>query len=327
MRTLAAFLAVTCVAVSAADLELVRRDGYLMGTRAQLAVYAADADSGLAILERALQILERTERQLTTWSDQSEVSRLNRTPIGTRWQAMGGLCGLFGELFAWHEVTEGLFDPAVGALAAAWKIHDGGTVPGDPEIEAARQRSGMERITFNADDCTLTRHADVTIDVGAFGKGEALDRVSLELPDIPWMIDLGGHISVGAPHPTDGAWAIDIAHPLERGQPVMSVRMHSGSLATSGTSERDLDVNGARVGHILDPRTGRPAAFRGSVVVWHEQALAADVLSTALYVMGPDAGLRWAKERELAVCYLIPNGGSVERKMTDAFERLVSVHR
>ena len=98
--------------------------------------------------------------------------------------------------------------------------------------------------------------------------------------------------------------------------------MATGSLSTSAGSERDLVVNGVRVGHIFDPRTGRPATFNGSVTVWHERGLAADALSTALYVMGPEAGLRWAAARGIAACYLIPERGTLRVETTRAFEHL-----
>ena len=70
-------------------------------------------------------------------------------------------------------------------------------------------------------------------------------------------------------------------------------------LSLSG-SERDVRVGGRRVGHILDPATGEPAAFAGSVTVWRERALVADILSTALYVKGPERGLAWADARDVA---------------------------
>jgi thiamine biosynthesis lipoprotein len=169
----------------------------------------------------------------------------------------------------------------------------------------------------------VTRRGDVAIDAGAFGKGEGLDRAAAALGDIPLMIDLGGQVSVGS-HPAPDGWTIGIADPRRRDVPALHVRMTSGSLSTSAGSERDLAVNGARVGHIVDPRTGRPATFDGSVTVWHERGLVADILSTALYVMGPEAGLRWAEDRGLAACYLIPDGASNRTESTPAFRRLIT---
>jgi thiamine biosynthesis lipoprotein len=317
-RVLAALCAAGCV-TGAATLELVTRDVYLMGTRARLAVYAVSSQAGASTLADALEILERTERQLTTWNRDSEISRLNGTPVGNPWRAPSDLCSLFQELYDWRSATDGAFDPGVGALAAAWNIHGTGTIPSRSELEHARRDTGLVRIDFNRERCTLTRRAEVRIDVGGFGKGEALDRVAHRFPSTPWMIDLGGQVSVGGPHPSGTGWTVDIAHPSDRERPVMQVTLRSGSLATSGSSERDQELNGARIGHILDPRTGAPAAYQGSVVVWHERGLVADVLSTALYVMGPETGFHWAAARGLAVCYLMDSATGVRALMTDAF--------
>ncbi len=82
-------------------------------------------------------------------------------------------------------------------------------------------------------------------------------------------------------------------------------------------------VGNRRLGHILDPRTGKPAGFKGSVSVWHEQALIADILSTALYVMGPEKGLSWADGRNVAACFLVPDmEENVEILASQAFSRI-----
>jgi len=303
---------------------LVSRDVYLMGTRAALAVHAPRREAGLARLELALDALEATEAELSTWRPASAISLLNQHPVGQAWVANVQLCRMFADVWTWHRETAGSFDPAIGRLLAAWDIHGAGAIPSAATLERAIASSGMALIRFDVAACTLTRQRDVAIDVGAFGKGEGLDRAAAVLGDLPWMIDLGGQISVGGPAPPGGGWAIAIAHPRMRDFPAVQVRLTSGSLSTSAGSERDLDVHGVRIAHHLDPRTGRPATFNGSVTVWHERGLVADMLSTALYVMGPEVGLRWAEARGLAACYLIPDGKIVRLETTAAFRTLLS---
>ncbi len=95
----------------------------------------------------------------------------------------------------------------------------------------------------------------------------------------------------------------------------------------SGGSERDRWVDGVRVGHIVDPRVGRPVDSTSSVIVWHRQALVADMLSTALYVMGEDAGLVWAARHDVAACFISPPrvgaspDGDVTLRASRAFRR------
>ena len=316
---LAILFAATAVA---SEPQLVERDVYLMGTRAHLVTYAPDRQTGVANLGRALTALERTDAQLSTWQEHSAISRLNRATIGMPWSADNGLCELFGDLFAWQAATAGTFDPAIGPLTTAWGIHEDGAVPTDLQLADARRRSGLHHLDFDGERCTVTRRTDVTVDVGAFGKGEALDRAARVLAGSAWMIDLGGQVAVGGRPPDGKPWTVRVAHPVSRDRSIMQVRLTSGSLSTSGSSERDLRVGNIRVGHILDPRTGKPATFAGAVVVWHERALVADILSTALYVMGPDDGLRWASARGIAAAYLMPEAGSARVAATDAWVRL-----
>lgn len=326
LRTAALLVLAGCVAVSADDSAsvLVSRDVYLMGTRARLSAYADTHDHGLATLESALRTIEDAEAELSTWRDSSRISALNRHPVDRAWTAAPRLCQMFGQVWEWSRATGGAFDPAIGRLLAAWDIHGEGSVPSDETRLAALASSGLALLEFDRERCTLTRRAEVTVDVGAFGKGEALDRVATLLGDGPWMVDIGGQIAVGGRAPQGDGWSVGVAHPHRRDQSVLWVKMAEGSLATTAGSERDLDAGGTRVGHVLDPRTGRPAPFAGAVTVWHERGLAADALSTALYVMGPEEGMRWANSRNIAACYLIPAQGTVRIEMTEAFRRTLS---
>ena len=325
----------SCAALSAQEVRLkpdttfnrsirVSRNVYLMGTRAELLVHAPGRESGLARLEAALMALESTEAELSTWRDTSDISALNQQPVGKPWVASARLCRLFADVWTWHRESGGTFDPAIGRLLSAWDVHGDGAIP-TPQAQArAKAVSGLALLSFDQNTCTVTRRGDVMLDVGAFGKGEALDRAAAALGDIPWLIDLGGQISVGGDAPPEGAWTVAIADPRRRDVPVLRVRMTRGSLSTSGGSERDLIVDGTRVAHHFDPRTGRPAPFAGSVTVWHERGLVADILSTALYVMGSEAGRGWAEARGIAACYLIPDGGSLRVESTAAFRALIS---
>ena len=162
------------------------------------------------------------------------------------------------------------------------------------------------------------------MDAGSFGKGEALDRLLKENTEGDvWMVDLGGQILVHGSLPGKSGWPVAIAHPWQREDALFSIILKAGSLATSGGSERDQIVGKRRLGHIVDPRTGKPAPFNGSVSVWHERALTADILSTAMYVMGPEKGLHWADERNIAACYLVPDvKGNVKINPSRAFRKI-----
>lgn len=309
---------------SARPVVVVERRLYLMGTVATLITYAPTRQDGFARLERSVEVLEATEQELSTWRPDSALSRLNRAPIGHLTSLSPSLCRLLGELMFWHRATNGTFDPAIGALLDAWDVHQAGRRASTYELLVARHRSGLRRLAVDRAACTVVRHADVTIDSGGFGKGEALDRVRhrLELAS-PTLIDLGGQVMAYGPPPGQVGWPVGLAHPRRRDAIVAALTLRSGSLSTSGGSERDRVVDGQRIGHIIDPRSGLPVNGNWSVVVWHPRALVADILSTALYVMGPEEGLAWADERRVAACFLAYSsdgrGGAARLRPSRAF--------
>ena len=297
----------------------------LMGAPATFAAEAADRGAALARLERMVQVVEAAEAELSTWRGDSALSALGRQPPGEPLAVSPPLCDLLGRLEGWREATAGAFDPAIGSLIDAWGLRAAGRRPDEVELRSAAARAGWPLLGFDREACTVTRRADVTLDAGAFGKGEALDRVRAAERDDPgaWLIDFGGQVAVSG-GAAGTAWPVALAHPAHRDLPVAELLLGGGSLATSGGSERTLaPAGGDRIGHVLDPRTGAPLLRPASVAVWHPNAFTADVLSTALYVMGPDAGLAWASARGFAACFIVPAAGSrsVTFRTTPAFDQ------
>ena len=302
----------------------VERTVFLMGTIATFVAETADRETGLAKLERMVRVVEETEAALSTWRDDSVLSAVNRQPAGEPLPLPPEVCGLLGRVARWHAATGGAFDPAVGRLIDVWDLRGEGRRPDDAALALALAASGLERLALDAETCAVTRRAAVTLDAGGFGKGEALDRVRAAERGRPgaWLVDFGGQVAVSG----GGAgrvWPVAVAHPERRREPVVELLLAEGSLATSGGSERDLVLDGgARIGHVVDPRTGRPVRRPASVTVWRRDAFSADVLSTALYVMGPEEGLDWAAARGLAACFIAadPGSGNVTFRATPAFE-------
>lgn len=288
------------------------RHAYLMGTEVSVQVWAEERQQGLLESEAILEELRQAEDRLTTWKTDGALGRLNRIPVGTEVVLDKQLCQLVGRLRHWWLLTGGSFDPLVGRLMAAWGLRGSGRIPAPSERRQAVQRSGFDWIAFDADRCAVTRHADVLWDSGGFGKGAALDWLldsSSAQNRHSWLVDLGGQIAIFSSPYRPLRQEIPIADPRDRARPVAAVSLDSGSLAVSGGSERDLWVGGKRVGHILDPKSGFPAPMAGSVVVWSQSALDADIASTALYVMGREAGVEWAERQHLAACF-VDSGGT-----------------
>ena len=130
------------------------------------------------------------------------------------------------------------------------------------------------------------------LDLGAIAKGFAVDKAVgvLNARGVSAaLVNLGGNVGVFGPAPGGGPWSVGIQHPRED-RLIGEVRLTEGAVATSGDYDRFFEVDGHRYGHVIDPRTGWPTQGVYSVTVVAPSAVAADALSTAAFVLGPDKG-------------------------------------
>lgn len=306
----------------------VEREAYLMGTLLRLRVAGPDRPGALSASEAALEAVEELERRLSTWRSGTEMERANRAAVGRAVGLSAELSALLARAFRWSEATGRAFDPAVGALVDAWDLRGAGRRPSAEELDRALAATGPSGIRLDSGAGTLTRlDSAAWVDPGGFGKGAALARAAEALGERGVkraLLDFGGQLlALGSETGEEEGWPVEVAHPSDRVKRVVALRIQDASVATTGTSERFVEVDGHRVGHVLDPRTGLPVAPWGSVTVVARDPVAADALSTALYVLGADAALRWARERPgLGVLVLEDEGsGEVRARWSPGMER------
>lgn len=289
-----------------------------MGTSLDVAIEADDRETALLASERAVSALEATEARLSTWREDSELARLNQAPAGAPVALSESLAAdLAAARWCW-ERTGGAFDPGVGPLVRAWGLREGGRLPTEDELRDAVTVTGLDGLRLDG-RIAVRAEAGLVLEEGGFGKGAGLAEALTALAEIPGVrraaLDLGGQVALlaraGAP------WTVPVADPRHRDREVIALTVEQGSVSTSGNSERGIVVEGRRIGHLLDPRTGRPAPDFGSLTVWTADPLAADCLSTGLYVMGPEAALDWAAAHPgVEVLALRPSGERLEALAT-----------
>jgi thiamine biosynthesis lipoprotein len=136
------------------------------------------------------------------------------------------------------------------------------------------------------------------------------------------ILNFGGQVVVLG----DTTIIVGVAHPRHRLQPIAHLQVREVAVSTTSQSERFVEVGGKRYGHVLDPRTGRPVDGWGSVTVVHPDPMLADVLSTALFVMGPEEGLRWLEGRGIPALFLIFEGDSVRARWSPSLQPLLVSH-
>jgi thiamine biosynthesis lipoprotein len=262
----------------------------VMGTSFVLTVTSASRDTALAASEAAVREVESVEALLSTWRADTPLARLNAAVPGAPVAVPPKLFALLKTVFEWEKKTGGTFDPAILPLVTAWGLRTGGRIPDAAAVARARAASRAALFTFEESSLRITRRdALAGIDEGAWGKGWALDRAAAAMREAgaaSGVLDLGGQILAFGEDAE-----IEIAASRDRALSVGRFYLRNASASTSGNSERGIVVNGRRIGHLLDPRTGLPARDFGSVTVVAKDGLTADVLSTAFFVLGPADGL------------------------------------
>ncbi len=322
---LIALLAFMIVQVSSAQQPhqsnvLVRRAAWVMGTELRLVLVAPDEAAGQRAAEAVFAAVRRVDDLLSTWRDDSELARLNRASAGEAIALSPALHDLLGEVWRWWRDTGGTFDPGVGPLVDVWGVRGAPRQPTDDELARALRNSGLRQFDFDPARKTVVRRSPgAWLDSGGFGKGAALRSVQAALRAggiHAALVDFGGQgLAVGSSPQAPGSagWTIGVAHPAQRLLPVRELVVRDRSVSTSGQSEQP--------GHILDPRSGRPVPAWGSVTVVAPDPMVADILSTALFVMGPEEGLRWANSRQdVGALFLILRDGRVEARWNTAMK-------
>jgi thiamine biosynthesis lipoprotein len=304
------------------DQPRVARARWQMGTVLEIDAVGPDAGATERGVGAAFRAVEEVERRLSNWRADSELSRANveaadaPVPLSpATWQSLSAAIDLARE-------TGGAFDPTVGAVTEALGL------TGRP-IDAGRARPkaiGWEKILLDPRARTLRFTVPgSSIDSGGFGKGEALDRALAELKRAgitAARLNFGGQITIWGTATRAGRRRfseISVAEPrAESGRELCRFSPGDGSVSTSGAAEKP--------GHLIDPHTGAAVRFLGSVTVLAPTGLRADALSTALFVLGPRAGLDLANRLGLAALFVLPrSGGGWELVRSRRFPRLSAI--
>ncbi len=300
-----------CAAHPPAPGDVLERRVGAMGTWLDLRLEGAPRPVLLEASEAAVRAVEAAEARLSTWREDTELAQLNAAPLGQpvtlspalRRDLEGALLGA--------ELTEGFFDPVLGVLVRLWHLREGGGPP-PPNVARLDALAQGGRRSLLLEDGRATRlRPGCLVEEGGFGKGAALDDAARALeawPGIHGLLDLGGQVLVVGGR----ARELLLADPRERGRAVLRLRLNGGSAATTGNSERGIQVEGRLLSHVLHPRTGRPVPDFGSLTVLAPGALLADCLSTGLYAAGPEEALRRAAALEGIEALVLtptPDGG------------------
>lgn len=274
-------------------------------------------------------VLARVDREMSSYRSDSELSRFNAS-TSTDWFAVSDdVVKVVDAALAVSELTQGALDITVAPLVDLWGFGRNGEpadLPTDELVERARARTGYRRIATRKQPAALRKKIpDLQIDLNAVAPGFASDLLFEQLKALGLdnlMVDIGGEVRAGGRNGRAEAWRIAVEKPVDAEPEAFAVvRLDDMAVTTSGEYRHYYVRNGQHYSHTIDPRTGRPVRHTlASVVVVSTTALNADAWTTALNVLGEEAGYALAVQRKIPALFIFPDGARWRSRMTAAFE-------
>ena len=275
----------------------VRIHRLAMACRFEVMLSSDDAGD-MAAARSALDEADDLEALLTIFRETSAVSHVNRRAALEHVTVGKTLLDLLTRSADFHAQTGGAFDVTSTPLSRCWGfLERDGRLPPDDEIAAARARVGMEHVRLDAVARTVHfAREGVELNFGAIGKGFALDRMGelLRGRGARRALLSAGHSSVLALGGKGRGWPVDL-RPTLASRCVGRLWITNGAVGTSGAGEQFIEIDGRRYGHVIDPRTGRPAEGVLGASVITGDAATADALSTAFLIGGPGLAQRYCE--------------------------------
>lgn len=271
-------------------------DHLAMGTLVTVKLYQ-DPESARPLLRAAFAEFDRIDTLMSRQIDSSEVNRLERTAAIRSVRPVPELLEILERSQRLAASTDGAFDVTIGALSRLWGFPGVRVPPDAARVDSARALVGYGQLTVQDGMVRLAR-AGVRLDLGGAAAGYAVDVVVHRLQEMgaeAGLVDGGGEIRYWGRKPDGQAWRFGIRHPRDPQRSIEVDDVGLEALATSGDYEQCFIFGGKRYHHILDPATGYPADRSVSATVWARTTLDADILSTAVFVMGPQRGIDWVE--------------------------------
>jgi thiamine biosynthesis lipoprotein len=285
--------------------SLVRVSRGAMATTFEIAIPHGTHPDPVAAGTDALDLIDALEDQMTVYRDHSEVARLNARAATEFVEVELQLFELFARCAAWTRETGGAFDIATGALTKAWGFYRReGAVPPAAELVDAMRATGFRHVVLDeARRAVKFRVPGLELNLGAVGKGYALDRAA-ELLRAKWGVRAAllqgsgsSAYAIGAPPDSAGGWPVRLLHPHAPDASLGVVYLRDAGLGTSAATFQFFTYKDKRLGHLLDPRTGWPAEGTACASAVAPTAAEADAMSTAAFVLGADGADRLTRLR------------------------------
>jgi FAD:protein FMN transferase len=270
-----------------------------MGTSVTFVTFTNDKidEAGArALFTKALDEIKRLETLLSEWREDSDVGKLNKAE--GEWVALAPeTVEVMQRAVNAGKLSDGTFDITFHALGDLWKFGDARDaqpkVPKKSDVQSKKKFIDYAKIEIDGQKVRIGKGQKVGL--GGIAKGYIVDKAARILKDgglDAFLVQAGGDLYGSGKKPDGSHWVSGIQDP--RGTPGKFfgfIELEDHAFSTAGDYARAFVVDGKRYHHIIDPRTGFPATACRSVTVWAPDALTADTIDDAVFILGPEKGL------------------------------------
>jgi thiamine biosynthesis lipoprotein len=277
--------------------EKIVSTSFSMNTSITITVYDSNRARGEACIRKAFDEIARIEHVLEPLKGDGDLKRINDGPAGVWWKMNPDIRAVLLRSRHFYDLSGGAFDPTIGPVKWLWDFESGGRIPDPGDLARALPLVNLGKVEVQ-DNRFRFGEPGMKLDFGGIAKGYAVDRMAVVLSRNgikSALVNAGGNIITIGKKPGNQDWIIGVRHP-RRDETILVEPLPHIAVATSGDYERFFMKDGVRYHHILDPKTGTPVRKCISATVWTDNAMDADALSTTMFVLGPEKGIKLAEQ-------------------------------
>lgn len=338
--TAAMFSLLTCLTFSACDSAkksaetALLLEGKTMGTFWRVNLAGIDSTSALAIKQRIQQQLDLDDQELSTWKKDSALSRFNQCQ-GTDPQAISeNMADIVTLSLRIGKKTHGAMDITIGSLVNLWGFgphQQPNKTPSQVDIESVRALTGLQHLTViqtGKGQWMQKNLPELYVDLSTVGEGFAADHLArlMEQQGInQYLVSVGGAVVARGQNGEGNPWRVAIQKPTDRENAIQAiVNLQGQGISTSGSYRNYYELDGKRISHVIDPKSGRPIDHQlVSATVIAPTALEADGWDTALMVLGTEKAKALAIQEKLAVYLITKQGEGFTSWMSPQFKTFI----
>ena len=289
----------------------IRRSRLMMGTVVEIMAGGLKTSKLETAVDAAFAEIARLDKLLSRHHQESDVTRLSQSERGSKVTMETVEVLALGLDVA--RSSGGAFDLTLGSLKALWGFDtEAPTVPNQEAVSAALLGIGPTALSLEGQQVNK-RAPYLQVDLGGIAKGYAVDRAIAVLKQhgvTTAAVNAGGDMYLLGQRP-ERSWRIGIQHPRNKEKVLETVQLRDQAVVTSGDYERFFEQDGLRYHHIFDPQTGFPASGCQSVTIITDSVALGDALATAVFVLGPKAGLALLAEYPQAEGLIVAADGTL----------------